>query len=136
VSWDRLCPGFLAASKRMEEADPKHTYKYFPGQEAWTWEKQPGYVDNRLAAWRGPLNMNGLAHEAWEEGQWEAQARDSTRTRGDGWPAWMNMNRADAGELKVGHTSERGPSRQRRLDVFPLTAPGGGTFNHHTNMAT
>ena len=65
VSWDRLCPGFLAASKRMEEADPKHTYKYFPRQEAWTWEQQPGYMDNRPAAWCGPLSVNGLTHEAW-----------------------------------------------------------------------
>jgi len=62
----------------MEEADPKHTYKYFPGQEVWTWEQQPAYADNRPAEWPGPLNMNGLVHEACEEGQWEAQARYGT----------------------------------------------------------
>ena len=42
ASWDRLFLGFLAASKQMEEADPEHTYKCFPGQEAWTWEHSQG----------------------------------------------------------------------------------------------
>jgi len=48
----------------------------------------------------------------------------------------MNLNRVDVGEQMVGHRLERGPGRQRRLDNFPLTAPGGGTFNHQANMAT
>jgi len=120
----------------MEEVDPKHTYKYFPGQEAWTWEQQPGYTDNRPVAWHRLLNVNGLAHEAWEEGQWEAQARDGTRKRDNGWPTWMNMNRIEVSEQTVGHTSRGGPSRQRRLDDFTLTAPCGRTFNHQANTAT
>jgi len=37
--WDRLCPAFLAASKRLEDTDPEHTYKYFPNQDEWTWEQ-------------------------------------------------------------------------------------------------
>jgi len=32
-------PVFLVASKQMEVSDPKHSYKYFPGQAAWTWEQ-------------------------------------------------------------------------------------------------
>jgi len=39
ASWDRLCPAFL------EDLDPEYFYKYFPGQEAWTWEQQPGHRD-------------------------------------------------------------------------------------------
>jgi len=45
ASCDRLCPAFLAASSRMEDSDPKYFNKYFPGQEAWTWEQQPGHGD-------------------------------------------------------------------------------------------
>ena len=48
----------------------------------------------------------------------------------------MNMNRVDVGEQMVGQTTERGPRRQRRLDDFPLTAPGSGTFNHQANIVT
>jgi len=48
----------------------------------------------------------------------------------------MNVNRVGAGRQKVGHTIERVPGRQSRLDDFPLTAPGGGTFEHQANTAT
>jgi len=48
----------------------------------------------------------------------------------------MNTNRVDVGEQTVGQMMERGPGRQRRLDEFPLTAPGGYTFNHQSNMVT
>ena len=58
ASWDRLCLAFLEISKRMEEADPKHSYRYFPGQEAWTWEQQPGYGKHSVESRQGPLGVN------------------------------------------------------------------------------
>ena len=131
-------PRVLGSQQTNGGSRSEHTYKYFPSQEAWTWEQQPGYTDNRPAVWHGSLNVNGLAHEAWEEGQWEAQARDGTRTRDNGWSGQMNMNRVDAGEQMAGQTMERGPGRQRRLDNFPLTAPAAAhsttrpTWPHHT----
>ena len=39
TSWDCLCPRFLEECGRIESSDPEHTYKYFPNQEAWTWEQ-------------------------------------------------------------------------------------------------
>ena len=39
ASWDRLCPTFIEVRKRAECADPEHTYRFFPGQEPWTWEQ-------------------------------------------------------------------------------------------------
>jgi len=43
ASWDRLCLEFWAASRQLEDTDPEHTYKYFPNQDEWMWEQQPGY---------------------------------------------------------------------------------------------
>jgi len=40
TSWDRLCLGFLEACKWVEATDPEHMYKYFPGQDTWTWGQE------------------------------------------------------------------------------------------------
>jgi len=40
ASWDRLCPAFLEVCKQLDATDTEHTYKYFPGQDAWTWEQE------------------------------------------------------------------------------------------------
>ena len=33
-------PCILEACKWLEATDPEHTYKYFPSQDAWTWEQE------------------------------------------------------------------------------------------------
>ena len=60
ASWDRLCPAFLVASSCMEDSDPEHFYKYFPDQEAWTWEQQPGHGDLMRRVSEGHLTQTAL----------------------------------------------------------------------------
>ena len=38
-SWNRLCPSFIALSKKMECQNPESSYRYFPTDEPWTWEQ-------------------------------------------------------------------------------------------------
>src|SRR5882724_8630497 len=86
ASWDRLCPEFLAASKCMEELDPKYSYKYFPGQAAWMWEQQPGHGDHSLESRQGPLHVDGFVQDAWVDDQRRHQTRFNACTRDDSWP--------------------------------------------------
>jgi len=60
ASWDRLCPAFLAASKCLEDSDPKYFYKYFPSQAAWMWEQLPGNGDFDAASWGGSPSSRQL----------------------------------------------------------------------------
>jgi len=43
VSCDRLCPSFIKECKKAERMDPEWAYRFFLGQEAWTWEQEGGY---------------------------------------------------------------------------------------------
>ena len=38
ASWDRLCPKFVELCNQMDGNNPKSTYKFFPSNNAWTWE--------------------------------------------------------------------------------------------------
>ena len=93
ASWDRLFPAFLVASKRMEETDLEHSYKYFPSQAAWMWKQQPGYEDNRFVNWGGVINPNGPIHEVQGDAQWEPQPGSESRTRDNGWPSQFSTSR-------------------------------------------
>src|SRR5882724_9479531 len=119
----------------MEEANPKHTYKYFPGQSAWTWEQQPGYNDRRPASWHGPLNANGFEHEAWGDDHWVPQPMDNVRARDNGWPSQVYASRVGTRWQMEEHATVRVASRQSRLDNFPLTAPGGIAHGPQANKA-
>ena len=52
ASWDRLCPAFREASKWIECTDPEHTYRYFLGQEPWTWEQVTPSQGPNTGGWR------------------------------------------------------------------------------------
>ena len=38
-SWNRLCPSFIALSKKMERQNLESSYRFFPTDEPWTWEQ-------------------------------------------------------------------------------------------------
>jgi hypothetical protein len=40
ASWDQLCPRFVEKSCKLENANLKSSYRFFPCEEAWTWEQQ------------------------------------------------------------------------------------------------
>jgi len=42
ASWDRTCPSFIEASRRIELRDLESSYRYFPSDEPWTWEQEGG----------------------------------------------------------------------------------------------
>jgi len=46
TSWDRMCSTFLVTCKCLEKTDPEHSYKFFPSQDAWTWEQEPNHKDS------------------------------------------------------------------------------------------
>ncbi|KAF8592205.1 hypothetical protein K439DRAFT_1643810 [Ramaria rubella] len=39
TSWSRLCPKFIEQCRQMEANDPENSYKYFPTDKPWTWQK-------------------------------------------------------------------------------------------------
>ena len=50
ASWDRMCPKFIEASKRLEYLNPESMYIYFPSDEPWTWEQLRNTVMNGTSA--------------------------------------------------------------------------------------
>jgi len=134
TSWDRLCPVFLVASKCMEELDPEHSYKYFPGQEAWMWEQQPGYGKYSLVSRQGPPDV--FTQDAQEDDQQRHQTRFDACTRDNGWPVQLNMNRVATRGWSAEQATERSASRQSRLDEYTLTATGSITCEHQASVPT
>ena len=95
--WDRLCQAFLAASKQLEDTDPKHIYKYFPNQDEWMWEQQPGFEDFRLSSWCGVLSGRDYGYDRWDsEHDWQ-QDRGENQGRDNRW-----LTRVNAHNLGVG----------------------------------
>ena len=45
---------FLVTCKCLEQTDPKHSYKFFPSHDAWTWEQEPNYEDSSPTNRQGP----------------------------------------------------------------------------------
>jgi len=136
TSWDRLCLAFLAASKHMEESDPEYSYKYFPGQAAWTWEQQPGHGDHSSASRWESFHIDGFAQDTWVDDQQRHQNRFDACTRDDGWPTQMNTNGEATGGRTSGQATERAASRQSRLDEYTLMATGGIIYEHQASMPT
>ena len=137
ASWDRLCPTFLDACKCTEGADPKHTYKFFPGCNAWTWEQEPGFKDLRPPSWHGPFNnLPNWDSQDWQDEYQPLHMAGTQHARHDGWP--NHLNTAGPAE-QVGTTSQGGPraaSRQSRLDEFPPTSAAPGKTHLQADTAT
>jgi len=68
------------ACKQMEAMDPKHTYKYFPRQDTWTWEQE-------ATSWNDDM---GDKHEMWKQYGFE----------GEDWATTQDQT-----HLNSGHTS-------------------------------
>jgi len=54
--------------------------------------------------------------------QWD---RGENQDRDNGWPTRVNVHEPGVGRDKGEKRMMRVPSRQRRIDKFPLTAPRG-----------
>ena len=83
----------------------------------------------------GPLSRGEHGHDGQEvEHTWQ-QVRGENRDRDNGWPPKMSTQdpgvRGDKGEQEM----VRVPSRQRRIDEFPLTAPRGIPNSHQACLA-
>jgi len=155
ASWDRLCPVFLEACKQLEAFDPEHMYKYFPSQDAWTWEQEATEWDAKVwdsnemhvsynlededGAWPSRHNWvhinDGHVHGAAEKppyiapmGQW---------VRDGGWPSREDC-RGLTSPTNTGTLDQSGlhaAGRQQRLDDFPLIASSDNT-QLHANVAS
>ena len=130
ASWDRLCLAFLVASSHMEVSDPEYFYKYFPGQEAWTWKQQPGHGDFDLVSWCGPVHVDSTVQDAWGLDQQRHQEMVGAHARDIGWPRRMNATGPANGGQTTEQVTARVASRQSRIDEYPLIAPGGITYNN------
>src|SRR5882672_959037 len=64
---DRLCPKFMEVCRRMQHADPEHTYKYFLGQEAWTWEQEPSDEPPNAGSWHGSGILWPQGEDEWDK---------------------------------------------------------------------
>ena len=123
----------------MEGADPEHTYKIFPGCDAWTWEQELGFEDLRPPSWHSPHNnLPNWDGKDWQDEDPTPYMAGTQCTRHDSWPNCLNV----AGPTEqVGTTSQGRPqvvSRKIRLDEFPpTTATPSETHPHHcqANMA-
>ena len=104
ASWDCLYLRFIGKCRRAERTDPKHIYRYFLWQEAWTWEQEGRDV--------------GVRTEVWQDAELE-QAH--VFEVGGQQPAGTSMNQEAACQGVGG-----GPVRQLRLDeTFSSPCNGG-----------
>jgi len=119
----------------LEDTDPEHAYKYFPNQDEWTWKQQLGFEDLGMPRGHGPLSGGEHGHDGQEVKCGWQQVRGVNRDRDNGWPTRMSTQdpgaRGDDGE----QGTVRAPSRQRRLDEFPTTAPRGIPYSHQAYPA-
>jgi len=128
ASWERLCLTFLEACKCMEGVDPKHTYKFFPSCDAWTWEQELHFKDLLPPSWHGlGNNLPNWGHMDWQDEHLTPHMTGPQCTRNHSWPS--HLNAAGPAE-QAGMALQDGPqvaSRQSRLDKFPPTATSGET---------
>ena len=50
----------------MEASDPENTYKYFPSQDAWTWEQEPTYGDAEAWGRQAPQERAQIVPGEWD----------------------------------------------------------------------
>ena len=62
ASWDRMCPVFLRHKGNLVDRQPDAKYKYYPGDEEWTWVRNQGGEGTDPGFWRG-----NLQHRDYEE---------------------------------------------------------------------
>src|SRR5882672_2473644 len=72
--WDRTCPKFMQAARKLEERDPESTYKFFPTDEPWTWEQ------DRDAGTQWNSGGGGEEVEAQQGRRWNS---DTIASRGE-----------------------------------------------------
>ena len=70
ASWDRMCPVFLRHKGNLVERQPEARYKYYPGDEEWTWVQnqdgeglQPNYWRSNLQ--HGVYEERGRRDDGW-----------------------------------------------------------------------
>jgi len=110
VSWDCSCPRFIDECRRAERMGPKHTYRYFLMQEAWTWEQEG--------------RDEGVRTEGWQEADLEPSA-------GLEQAHFLEVNSQQLASTSMNQEAvhqgaEGGPVRQLRLDEIPSGPHSGG----------
>src|SRR5882724_5359296 len=63
ITWD--ISTFTTPCKCLESTNPKHTYKYFPGQELWMWEKEVPNSTVRTGYWNGADKVHPCDFNKW-----------------------------------------------------------------------
>jgi len=71
ASCSHLCPSFIEECKKAERMDPEWAYRFFPGQEAWTWEQEGGYEGEGARGGREVLGRpRGESEKMAGTGRW------------------------------------------------------------------
>ena len=69
ASWDRMCPVFLRHKNNLVDQQPDARYKYYPGDEEWTWVQSQGEaVDPGF--WRGNLQHRDYEERGHRDNGW------------------------------------------------------------------
>ena len=143
ASWNRYCPKFTQLADKLEKQDTDSTYKYFPNDEAWTWEQQyqeANETQNNTHAREHQNNNNYRAeNQHAEEPQFDRWA-DNTRNyttgeRGGGSSGSQRINPPIGVSDRGWNTSQNRRLRQTQIDQeFDRIATGNVGPSNNTQL--
>lgn len=70
ASWDRMCLVFLRHKDNLMEGQPDTRYKYYPGDEEWTWVQNQDGEEAKLNYWRGNLQHGAYKERGHRDDGW------------------------------------------------------------------
>lgn len=141
-AWDRACPVFMEATRRLQKASALEQYRFFPVMDdPSTWERLPARDDARAPTSRTmpgprPGHSDGdwyTTHSEPEEGQWTevpTRRRGRTPERSLGRGANAVPVATDYSRPQTQHF--RGPTGRRQAT---LTREGGFSMTRNTPMS-
>lgn len=113
ASWDRQCPKYAEASRRIELTDLEHSYKFFPGEEPWTWEQI------------GAPTPNGTANNHRDQEREQTQTRERRQAKQSEFD-WSEEVEQDRPWLTVKSTTKLPPPFPGKPKTGPaLSQPSG-----------
>ena len=120
ASWDSMCPVFLRHKDNLMERQPDARYKYYPGDEEWTWVQNQEGEGAGSSYWRGNLQHGAYKERGRRDDGWGG--RLGTGTMGD---VRVQQARSTQGAtMAQGSQLARALSKMRGPDMVPAATSG------------
>jgi len=78
ASWDRMCPVFLRHKENLMEWQPDAGYRYYQGEEEWTWVQNQGGEGAGPNYWRGNPQHRDYEERGCRDDGWGGQLGPGT----------------------------------------------------------